>query len=317
MVDKPPTQAGARAASNEPSVRAFIMAWLEDITKLRDGLLVFGALCYFAGYLMWAVNAFINGLGLLPAFEFQYFIAGLIPVAFVCGLIFIVLLFRLLKRKTRAWVGDNPKGIKLVSCWIACVSSLLAVGGIFLAVSDWAAANLSRTIRPWISSISAFVIILSTSFFEPLLDTIEKKRKQRNFETMGDAALHGGVVPIITYLWGAGLLLGLLAVLFLVFAASIYSFQIYSQLPQEFGGVSPYPACIDITREKISKETADGIIPPEKQTAAAAVVRTRPLEVLFSGSELMIVRADGKVVYKIARSSIESITRCETEQRTE
>ena len=54
-----------------------IAVWksVDDLLKrageIRDGFLVMGAIFYFFGYIVWAINAYRNDLGLLPALEFQ------------------------------------------------------------------------------------------------------------------------------------------------------------------------------------------------------------------------------------------------------
>src|SRR5689334_22805113 len=57
-----------------------ILRWLGDH---RDGFLVAGAALYGLGYLVWAYNAWKNGLGPLPALEFQYLVTGIIPAALI------------------------------------------------------------------------------------------------------------------------------------------------------------------------------------------------------------------------------------------
>ena len=44
---------------------------LKRAGELRDEFLVMGAIFYFFGYIVWAINAYRNDLGLLPALEFQ------------------------------------------------------------------------------------------------------------------------------------------------------------------------------------------------------------------------------------------------------
>jgi hypothetical protein len=62
--------------------------FVKRIGKLRDGFLVSGAALYGLGYLVWTYTAWRNDLGQLPALEFQYVIAGVVPailLTFVWG----------------------------------------------------------------------------------------------------------------------------------------------------------------------------------------------------------------------------------------
>ena len=54
--------------------------FLKSLGEWRDHLLVIVGLFYAAGYFIWSWNAFQNNLGLLPAFQFQYIVAGIGPV---------------------------------------------------------------------------------------------------------------------------------------------------------------------------------------------------------------------------------------------
>src|SRR5215208_1534447 len=55
----------------------------------RDGIVVGVATVYIAGYLVWSINAWQNNLGIPPALDLQYFVAGSVPVLIV-GLAFLV-----------------------------------------------------------------------------------------------------------------------------------------------------------------------------------------------------------------------------------
>lgn len=56
-----------------------IVNWMKQIGGLRDGFLVIASVLYILGYIIWSVSAFQSDLGLLPAIESQYFIAGIVP----------------------------------------------------------------------------------------------------------------------------------------------------------------------------------------------------------------------------------------------
>src|SRR5690349_2113251 len=49
---------------------------LIKLGSVRDGLLILLSLVYALGYSVWAINAYSRNLGLLPALQFEYFIAG-------------------------------------------------------------------------------------------------------------------------------------------------------------------------------------------------------------------------------------------------
>ena len=49
------------------------------------------------GYVVWAINANRNNLGLLPALEFQYFVAGVVPVAILLLIFLLVIGYKRLR----------------------------------------------------------------------------------------------------------------------------------------------------------------------------------------------------------------------------
>ncbi|MCI0550362.1 MAG: hypothetical protein L0287_05365, partial [Anaerolineae bacterium] len=53
---------------------------IKSLGEWRDRALVIVGLLYAAGYFMWSWNALENNLGLLPALQFQYVVAGIGPV---------------------------------------------------------------------------------------------------------------------------------------------------------------------------------------------------------------------------------------------
>jgi hypothetical protein len=54
-----------------------------SLQRLRDIVLILGGLTYAYRYVTWAVFAHHHNLGVLPALDFQYFVAGLPPITVV------------------------------------------------------------------------------------------------------------------------------------------------------------------------------------------------------------------------------------------
>jgi hypothetical protein len=53
---------------------------LDKISKIRDVVLVNAIFIYISGYLIWSYSAWKNNIGLLPALDFQYVMAGWVPL---------------------------------------------------------------------------------------------------------------------------------------------------------------------------------------------------------------------------------------------
>lgn len=102
-----------------------LLGWIGDqlspLTKLRDGFLVVAVIVYILGYLVWSLNAWVNNLGLLPALEFQYLVAGVFP-ALVIWLIYIgIRNGRRIVENLPKWLGPNVKGGLLFLRWLVRV----------------------------------------------------------------------------------------------------------------------------------------------------------------------------------------------------
>jgi hypothetical protein len=61
-----------------------LWVWLlSNASKLRDLALAGAAGTYAVGFIIWSIHASVNDLGLLPALDSQYIIAGLAPIILV------------------------------------------------------------------------------------------------------------------------------------------------------------------------------------------------------------------------------------------
>jgi hypothetical protein len=265
---------------------------LKELGSLRDGFLVTAALFYFFGYIVWAINAYRNDLGLLPALEFQYFIAGALPVVIILLLYSIVAGSKWVTKKVREWIGPNPTGAKLSLCLVMFVLGLTAWALILIASTEWFKAVFSNALQNWLVMISVVIVVVSSLFVAPL---------EAVMTNVGIVIL---LLRLYAYLY-VGLVLAAVAVL-----AFIYCVELYPKIPQEFGGARPYYACLDLVKAQMSTETIEGLLSIDANKSPEPVMRSVRLEVLFAGSDMILVRSRGKV-YKIARNTIQAVAMCD------
>jgi hypothetical protein len=98
--------------------------------------------------------------------------------------------------------------------------------------------------------------------------------------------------------------------LMIVLALLFYISTVYPDLPQEFGGVKPRSACLDIVRAQLSTDTLRDILPDEQISGNQPVVRSVRVEILFSGSSATLVRSR-QGVHEITRSAIQAVNQCD------
>jgi hypothetical protein len=289
--------------------------WLKNAGSLRDGFLVTAAIFYFFGYIVWAINAYRNDLGLIPALEFQYFIAGVLPVLIILGLYSVVAAGRRLLKQVRDWIGPDPKGGKLYLCWVMFFLAIGAGASIMAIPTDWFRATfLNVSHRSWLTMISALIIVVSYPFASLLGNALQTDTTTKSISVSKARELVNAFRSLFLFLLSLflRLLAPVYAVMFFIgFAALafIYCVELYPKIPQEFGGARPQPACLDVIKAQISNETIEGILPIDANNSNEPVVRSLRVEVLFSGSDVVIVRSQGRV-YKITKNAIQAIATC-------
>lgn len=126
-----------------------LFALMEKIGDLRDGLLVVVGLLYILGYVAWSLHALVNNLGLLPALQAQYFVAGIVPAIVILMACAAVGYSVKLARKLQEWVSGRP-----------AVSAILALSVVAL---PWLSDRIPIVPR-WISSAVFYVAILVIIF---------------------------------------------------------------------------------------------------------------------------------------------------------
>lgn len=257
-------------------------AWITKLGDLRDGLLLVTAAIYGLGYLVWSLHAWSEGLGLLPALEPQYLAAGTIP-ALMLGL---------------AWLGRRVPG----------------------RVVDWIrekvenASSASRTaysVASWACFVAGFLLLKFPDRFRASLQL--------------PAACSGLVLLIIGSLLNRPgrlekILMYLYVGVYFVGFMALYLFSIYPSLPEEFGGVRPRCAYVDVVKGQISGSARKDLLPDSSVQSEDVVVKSARLRVFFSGSEFMLVKPypeDGKIpatkpkLYELKKSVVQTVNWCD------
>ena len=292
--------------------------WLERVGKSRDGILVIGGALYILGYAVWSVNAYIKGLGLLPAFESQYFIAGTVPFL-IFFLVYRLIRFSWARQAKIPWwlnIWETRKWWKNI---VALLPGVVAVGSAILGKGSAAKyfAGRGTLIGGIVASIAGLLVILaifSIDFSSP--DPL--KLRAAATETKWKQRILVGVRLLIIVAAG-------------VVALYFYIGLIYSKLPQSLGGVRPRCAHLDVQETGVSKDTLRAILPPDvalpteahrtppltnantttvTATAEREIIRSDKLEVLFSGGDYLLIRSHGEI-FEIKRDVIHSVRSCD------
>lgn len=320
-----PARVPAAIVSAQPrtwfgTFEAFVRGAFADPSTARDRSLVVLAVIYFIGYAAWSVYALQNNLGPLPPIQTQYFLAGSVILVIVALLYLGVRYISfpgVLVRKL------DTRLLIVVSCF--SITTFLASG--FSNAYHYSRYNVSELYINVISMMSMLITFECLVEFERRFSRppfiIEDKRITSTVYMMSRAFLVVVSFSVVVF--------------FMLFT--------YGQIPQAIGGGRPRCAIMELSREKISPETLEALLPPATTTPVASAGTTTPPEspvktsrsrevnVLFQSSDLLIVRpfplptpaptATAPVpsatqtltrqghTYEIKRSAVEVVTWCD------
>lgn len=273
------------------------------LAALRDAFLVMAGIFYLFGYLVWAINANQNKLGLLPALEFQYFVAGIVPVALILTIALLIMGYVRLRSRLHIWLGPRVTGKWqllrrfLSGLWIVSLVFL------FITFTDWFERVSGDFFARWRLGVLPFVVFALLTALLPPLDQREitgdswRANLRRIEQSVLSFKLLGWVYAVLFLI-----LFPLLGFLFFVQ-------KVYPKIPQEFGGSRPRPACLDLLRPQLSGTTIADLA-AAGSPADGTVVRSSQVEVLFSGSGVVVVRKDNRV-YELTKSAVLAMTNCD------
>lgn len=282
-----------------------LLEWIGDrlspLAKLRDGLLVTAVIVYILGYLVWSLNAWVKNLGLLPALDFQYFVAGIFP-ALLIWLVYIGVRngTRLAENLTK-WLGPDVKGglrylkwftrfINWLFWWALGVKIILQkTEELGIAVDVFSGIQVDFGIRT-ILVIVVFTLVMLPFYFTTTLTRFS------------------GLQNLLYWYF---VLTGVCVV-----GLGFYTFAIYPQLPQALGGLRPRCVYLDIKKAEMSNEILKDIFPVDAIKSSSEVVRSVKVDIFFSGGEFMRIRPHVEKqgvtprVYKIRKGIVQAVVSC-------
>ncbi len=272
----------------KPATRATPM---DRARILRDALLIVTPLVYILGYLSWAVHAAWNKLGLLPAVDAQYFVAGILPVLILgVGAWLGALVWRF-----SLWSATNPSERRLK--WSR---GIFFVGLALIVVGFGIAKPLENTkLGPWaeIVGMSGAYIFMAGALLGGAAEGADKFLRLYSL----------GVVWLIVLF---------IPVLMLIF----YVERVFPTLPQEVGGPKPRCVTLDISAQDISTDTrailfGQNSSPDTKER----VRRSKPAMLVFENSEFVLLWVGGSKlqdVYRLAKKHIVVLAPCPKDTST-
>lgn len=319
-----PQKAVTPMATTSPSSQAPALSDVEKIEHrakalalMRDGIITGASVVYVCGYVVWSYNAWRNNLGLLPAIQYQYFVAGL-PLVFIAILVLAVIVAaayceviatHVAHKVTSRFKHQSHK-------WI----SFFILIGLALAMITGTTAILRKTIsdKMLLSIVLAFFAYLNISISKGIGAYIawnesEYKKSVKGVPKLTDLIHAGFKRTLSNQLHGSAVQIwALVSVLF-----GSYLSVGYASIPQEFGGMRPRCAYLDLKKANLSWETSQDILPTVTQKSYEGgrdVARSIMVDVYFVGSSSMLLRPHGfgvdTPVIEVKSDLIQSVKWC-------
>ena len=298
---------------------------IKRIGTLRDGVLTSVGVVYIFGYGVWAYNAWRNNLGLLPALQFQYFVAGFLALAAIAAsalVIYAGIFVEVLSTFYTICVYTiltlskvKNEALRAHLLWTVSLVPSLALGLVAVYLTIFSHTQ-SYTSLGYFSSLICFYLSIYSLRGNIHGDRMSGPLQQHNASTNTHTAQlpskinwnHNGFRLINPQLW---MIVGFIATALFVIG--------YQSIPQEFGGAKPRFAYLDVKRADISSETRADLLPVKSQMLpadtgkdASAVVRSIMVDVYYTSSDLYLVRPHGAkvetAVIQVKKETVQGVT---------
>jgi hypothetical protein len=293
---------------------------LQHLGRIRDGLLVIGALLYGFGYASWAAYAWLNNLGPMPGLDAQYFVAGIPILLFIIlGLVISKILGFLYFSVWFTLYSEGSVTFKIISN-VVFLGSFILCWVLFFISFDPAGRMANDKIAMFVLSIILILLIIPVLVYSmiDLLQAVEKELRKRPEGFSGNLFIMGYLVNKLAintfnselreYVSLNRVIIIMIALLF----SGLYIRNIYPKIPQTLGGAKPRTAILNIYADKISGNTCLRLVEKPDTSRSGAVIRSKPLPVFYESKDNLIVvpvskNASTDTLFDLKKETISSI----------
>jgi hypothetical protein len=231
-------------------------------SKLRDLALAGAAGTYAFGFIIWSIHALRNNLGLLPALDSQYIIAGLVPIIIL--VLAVAPCYVVIKR-----IKFNANMLPVL-----VVINIIFVCLHFFFPQEQVLVRTGVNILQYIFTVLTLAVSLSVYAGSP---------SSTRFR-----------IPIPVFR-----ILSYLPTLVLMITAIFFSYAVtvYPNIPQTFGGAKPRCAYLDVDPSKISAASKNVLFSTDGDSIStingdspSMVMRSDKVDVYFVGDNWLLVK---------------------------
>jgi predicted aspartyl protease len=288
---------------------------VQRLIDMREKAIALVAIVYVLGYLVWSFHAWQNDLGLLPALDAQYLVAGAIPFGILIAAYYISKAlghFFLI-----VWPKLVPVGAKGWRWFLRNAAQFVFAVGFSSALLGGVVESLSESISDILFLIGVTGVTLGLVFAPPPEDPDVFKKQSRDKSRskwlrrlLGVryffATLANGFSWFYKRFWAS-----YVAFTALVIGLVFYLERVYPNIPQDFGGVRPRVASLDVDRSALSDAAAYAILPTSAVEQSGGISRTKKIDVLHVGRGAISIRLHDPLrrhpTLEIAASAVHAI----------
>ncbi len=262
---------------------AGLLERLKTMGEYRDAALVLISVDYLLGYFSWSFYAAENDLGLVPALDTQYLVAGVLPTLILAAAVCLVVLHVRFSK----WTGKEPSPRRN---WWGTSLGFVGLGMIVLGlVTGMAIGGRADTWGGIVAIVGGYATMLGAVFQGP--------KGVRWFRIYG-----------LSILWFIVAAAPLVLLLF-------YFERVFPSVPASLGGPAPRCVYVDLATDAVSQNTVTALVSAAPGALpVAGVSRTRQVDLLFTGPEFVMMRLTEQrprgTVYSLAKDAIRALTPC-------
>ncbi len=281
-----------RFRHNRHPSKASVVPIYERISKYRDQIAIMAGFSYALGYASRALHAWDFNFGALPGVRFDYIVAGVLLLLPSAGLVLCLWLLYVSGINLIAWSATHSKKSNLVQRRV--IGPIMTICGLVYLSSKVLPQSL---INEKFQILMAGIVLVSMIFGTILAAGTSAVGSTKSKEVLTFAP------NLLVIIWGFVIKVYLFTLLLITFLMAAFSgAYILRYVPQEFGGVKPKSAILDLATDQVSPELVTLLSNQSLSEASTSkIVRTKMLEV-FSTSGPWLIRVPGQPTSTSTRS---------------
>lgn len=263
-----------------------MVALINKLQNLKTSIFDIAAIIYGLGLVNWSIYAYSNSLGVVPALDTQYFVAGIGPFLMMLIIYYAVTskfsfpgrIILALRNFRRTFRRVAPRKVRLTI-------PLLYIAAI-ITTAFFIIRNIEKGLigRICISFVTVCLVVVCIVSFKRIRDAtpVNYRRAKLLFVARSKSAFLNTSVMLANYT-------KFLITSYALILIPVYSLLIYPEIPLELGGARPKPCVIECKKACFNHLTNSVLF----NDTTGNVLRSKTIDVFYSNSDKLIIKAYG------------------------